>query len=464
MRQNAKTQTLNTQKSTEETCGAAPMNCGPVMINEKKTTSMFSVPEAQGVQPRKPLQPIERREARVAPAAEPAPSTETALLDRPATRTNGAGNSAAASAANWGAAGDAIRFLQAFDPSGWHNMVAFDPHSGRPVDGRTFPPNAWRRMAGWLNDKLARDFNVYFSVNEPKPNSPSKKLSKTVISKIRALFGDVDPQGGAEELDAERTRIRGAMADLADGPNPPTYAVDSGGGFQAFWKIEPIDCNEANRDIAEGIGECLSKRLGGDAVMNVDRIMRLPGTDNVPDAKKVRKGRVRRRATLLFDTRAIYTLEQLAEEFPPPPESERVARGGARRSRGGSAREWTKYGDMIDMEAVRAANDYDELAEDLRMRFDAALARSPRLRALWEHGEKEGDRTGSGYVISLGFHLPISASRSWISPNWRGSGRTRQARPGVPSMAARARWRGCGRAWRKNAPCSMPRTAILTPA
>ena len=33
---------------------------------------------------------------------------------------------------------EAIRFLQAFDPAGRHNLVAFDPHSGRPVDGRCF--------------------------------------------------------------------------------------------------------------------------------------------------------------------------------------------------------------------------------------------------------------------------------------------------------------------------------------
>ena len=180
---------------------------------------LFAIPNEGGLLEKKPLQPITPREGIAVPAAEPAPSTEPAPPARPATGANGARNAAVASEADWGAAGDAIRFLQGFDVSGWHNMVAFDPASGRPSDGRSFYPGTWRKMAKWLNEQLARDFNVYFSVNEPRPNAPSGKLKKSDIARIRALFGDVDPQGGAEELAAEQVRIRDMMAELADGPN-----------------------------------------------------------------------------------------------------------------------------------------------------------------------------------------------------------------------------------------------------
>ncbi len=167
---------------------------------------------------------------------------------------------------------------------------------------------------------MARQHNIYFSPNEPRPDAPPGKLKKADIVKLRAVFVDVDPQGGGDKLDAERARIKGLMVDLNDEPMPPCHVIDSGGGCQAFWTIEKVEANAANLKIAEDIGDCLSKRLSGDAVQNIDRIMRLPGTDNIPDAKKRRKGRVQRRAIVLYSSPATYTLEQLVEEFPAPPE------------------------------------------------------------------------------------------------------------------------------------------------
>ena len=43
----------------------------------------------------------------------------------------------------------------------------------------------------------------------------------------------------------------------------------------------------------------------------------------------------------------------------------------------------------------------------MRERFEEALETKATLKALWEKGEKkdDGDRSGSGYVMSFGFHL-----------------------------------------------------------
>ena len=63
----------------------------------------------------------------------------------------------------------------------------------------------------------------------------------------------------------------------------------SGGGYQAFWTLR-----EPAGDLArvERINAELARRLGGDRCHNVDRVMRLPGTINVPHAKKRKAGRV----------------------------------------------------------------------------------------------------------------------------------------------------------------------------
>ena len=69
---------------------------------------------------------------------------------------------------------------------------------------------------------------------------------------------------------------------------PPTVTVFSGGGFQAFWALgEPTE--DLHR--VERLNAALAHQLGGDNCHNIDRIMRLPGTINVPNAKKRKAGR-----------------------------------------------------------------------------------------------------------------------------------------------------------------------------
>ena len=70
--------------------------------------------------------------------------------------------------------------------------------------------------------------------------------------------------------------------------------VFSGGGYQAFWKLEtPISINGdlGRAEDAKRYNQQLELLFGGDNCHNVDRIMRLPGTVNVPDERKRTKGR-----------------------------------------------------------------------------------------------------------------------------------------------------------------------------
>jgi hypothetical protein len=52
-----------------------------------------------------------------------------------------------------------------------------------------------------------------------------------------------------------------------------------------------LNGNPVNIEAVEARNRKLAADLGGDHVQNVDRLMRLPGTLNVPDAKKLAKGR-----------------------------------------------------------------------------------------------------------------------------------------------------------------------------
>ena len=96
----------------------------------------------------------------------------------------------------------------------------------------------------------------------------------------------------------------------------PTTAVFSGGGYQAFWKLK-----EPSQELArvERINARLASELGGDKCHNIDRIMRVPGTINVPNDKKRRAGRVPTLAYVVdevTDWSRLYSLDDF--EYPTP--------------------------------------------------------------------------------------------------------------------------------------------------
>ena len=182
-------------------------------------------------------------------------------------------------------------------------------------------------IADWIETYIGRR-NLYFSVNEPAIDAPNGKLGKDEIGSIRALCLDHDPAAAPTGLspdqlkkhfEAERERLQAEYAAMCGGEVPPTFTVDSGGGYQALWLLaKKLDRAEHMEQI-EAQGRAIKRALGGDAVHNVDRIMRLPGTLNVPTAKKRAKGQYERRAAVITATGARYTPDELAKHHPPGP-------------------------------------------------------------------------------------------------------------------------------------------------
>lgn len=166
----------------------------------------------------------------------------------------------------------AIAFLEAVHPDGLWSLTAIKPTGGAP-SGRVFRPSEREQATGWIDAHQGAS-GIYYSVNAVRPDFTGVKTSKTDIVAAHYAHVDIDDLGGLERLQAYKL--------------PPSLIVFSGGGYQAFWKLaEPT----ADLDRVERINRQLAADLGGDNCHNIDRIMRLPGTINVPNAKKRAAGR-----------------------------------------------------------------------------------------------------------------------------------------------------------------------------
>lgn len=183
------------------------------------------------------------------------------------------------------------QFLQRFHP-GRLVVITGISTDKKQVPTETFAPNERERFLKWVEAAGKSDCNIYFSVGEPMARA-TKKLERSDIKAVHWLHVDVDPRVG-EDIDTERTRIL-ALLRAPSGLPEPTAIIYSGGGYQAYWRLsEPIDISgsvEAAED-AKLYNLQIERTIGADNCHDVSRIMRVPGTINLPDAKKAKKGRV----------------------------------------------------------------------------------------------------------------------------------------------------------------------------
>lgn len=214
----------------------------------------------------------------------------------------------------------APRFLQEMQPDGPWCLTAISPDKQRVIT-KTFVKsmnaigtgNHFTDIEGFLEEHNGTN-NLYFHVN-PVTKILNKKAKRENIATVAHLHVDVDPEdyetrpsdmqdlSQSEWLAAEQERILASLTtELPKGVPQPTVITFSGGGYQAFWKLnEPIPINGdlALAEDASLYNVWLEKTLGGDNCHNIDRLMRLPFTMNVPDEKKRAKGREPVMATLL---------------------------------------------------------------------------------------------------------------------------------------------------------------------
>ncbi|WP_457941267.1 AAA family ATPase [Mesorhizobium sp. 10J20-29] len=345
----------------------------------------------------------------------------------------------------------ASAFLHELDPTGWHNLVALDPTQdiAPPVAAQTFAPGEFDAMAKWIDERDG-ELNLYYSVNEPRPRSPHKKLAAGDIGAIRAVVADIDLPALAQGADAEKevahyVKLMGAVAEQTSAP--PTVLIDSGGGVQLVWKLDRGYDPKESRTWAEEQGRAIANAFGGDKVQDIARIMRLPGPENIPTPKKVKMGRVRRRAAVVAShVERGYSDAALASAFTPVAASEAL---------GAAPADVAAAHEAIDMGEVEAHETYGDLPSDLRLRFEAAIDRVPKLAALW-NGDTTAllgsDQTSSAWRAALagrlssneGFDAQDYASLVWV---WEQADRAKidhrqlardWAKYGEPNVARRA--------------------------
>lgn len=211
----------------------------------------------------------------------------------------------------------ALDFLRLWAPVGPWVLTAIRPDR-KSIDTQTFGPSTEAQLEDWL-DQFNGRFNIYFQVNPPLYDDAGKKTKRQEIKELAWLHVDIDPRAG-EDIEEERARALRLLTDkLPKGVPEPTAVVFSGGGYQGFWRLaEPLPINgELERaEDAKRYNQQLEILFGADHCHNVDRIMRLPGTINVPDAKKLKKGRVPTLANLVrFNDNLVYPLST----FTPAP-------------------------------------------------------------------------------------------------------------------------------------------------
>ncbi len=203
----------------------------------------------------------------------------------------------------------ALEFLRKWGPEGpWAlTAIAIDRKS---INTCTFRPESTAAMQRWLENYNGKD-NIYFHVN-PTITDISKKGEREDVKSMDWLHVDVDPRVG-EDVEEEQKRIRALFHEnLPSTVPPPTWIIFSGGGLQAGWKLEvPVEINgeEINYEDAKRYNQQLEVVFGADNCHNLDRVLRLPGTINIPDARKLKKGRTEVLATLVEFNDNVYSID-----------------------------------------------------------------------------------------------------------------------------------------------------------
>lgn len=218
-----------------------------------------------------------------------------------------------------------LKFLQWLYPSGPWVLTSIDQNQQLPISTATFRPETVKEMLLWVKTNNEKQWNVYYHVNKVT-HDLSKKAERTDIAEMAFLHVDVDPRVN-EPFDDEKARILRLFQErLPDSVPRPSAMVFSGGGYNALWRLDrPVSIAASDLPESEIISRYedakrynlqLEITLGGDHCHNIDRILRLPGTRNWPNAKKRAKGREPTDATIVYLEDLVYPIDRFVAAQP----------------------------------------------------------------------------------------------------------------------------------------------------
>jgi hypothetical protein len=284
-----------------------------------------------------------------------------------------------------------LAFLRWFAPGGPWLVVSIDPEKKAVTRAQSFTVAEEAKLRAWLT-REGRAHNLYFTVNPTRYDAPKqKKPALTDMAALAWLHADLDPDK-SKPHHAERERILGVLHNLPASIPPPSCIVDSGGGFQAFWRLAtPLELagdDESTRESsarhAAAWNRALEQALGGDRTHNLDRLMRLPGTVNWPGPEKRAAGRRPALAQVLEMNDSRHPLQGF-QRVEDPKTTGRVTREATPRAKPAAGK-------------VSAIHSLDSVPQ---------VRACPALRELLEKGGTHADRSlnamhAAGWLTRLG--------------------------------------------------------------
>ncbi|KQS82491.1 hypothetical protein ASG32_23295 [Methylobacterium sp. Leaf361] len=296
----------------------------------------------------------------------------------------------------------AVAFLIALIGSGLLAVAAIDPELGG-CHGATFAlPTERDALSRWIEARQGKH-NLYFTLNEPVPREQQQgkhgRVCKADIARIRGIAIDCDPHfdptaddGG---LSKERERLWHQALDWRQ-RQEASAVIDSGGGYQGVWLLrESLPATPQTIAAAEAQARGFALLNGGDNTHDVSHLFRMPGTVNLPNAKK--RARKRVPAPVLgkvYDPRRLHTLDHLA--ILAPPITARAATARAATARAATAAK-LNFDLSAAWEAVGAP---ERLDPELVERLTRARAARPQLDKCLAAEAMPGDRSARDYAVA----------------------------------------------------------------
>src|SRR5919106_2111587 len=205
-------------------------------------------------------------------------------------------------------------------PEGRHLLLSILPDTFHP-HGKTFDWRGDRATALRWIEASNRNSGLYWTVNVCQPNL-MKKARKDNVQLLRAVWADCDPLDDPKlgercrSWAAERRRLHELARELEQLTCPPSAILDSGNGIQLIYRLAaPIEANEEYVAAIERLGRRIECALGGlGNTSNGDRVLRLPGTVNWPNAKKRERGRTPAMAGIIFECDRVYAWHEIEND------------------------------------------------------------------------------------------------------------------------------------------------------
>jgi putative DNA primase/helicase len=313
----------------------------------------------------------------------------------------------------------AITFLKALRPAGPWVLTAIWPDG--PTTTESFEASDEAGATRFIKDTNHAGRNVYFTGNScGRPGSKPKKADMTGAIMLHA---DSDPRDG-ETIDAAKKRILAAYA--AHDP-PPSIIVDSGNGLQGLWLLErefvfpkPTSApkskaydDEVQTRVAPVEDRNRALAVATDAppgTHNADRLLRLPGTINFPNAKKTAQGRITRQSSIVKLTDVRYPLER----FPAVGQASSKAGHGAKKKAGGTDTSRSAKAFRAGAALKAGGADYEEMRDALLSHNDPDIAEWACSKGM-DNAERElrriYDRALTAGVIST--QAPYDTARAF---------------------------------------------------